>query len=85
MYACPMTMLDATIVDLLSDQADRVATANPPSRVLALVFLGIFTAIGWAAGRFWFYAAKGLVFTVLAVRYGYRQGMKVPVEAVPRQ
>lgn len=68
------------IVDMLSDEAGRAAAANPPSRVLALVVLGLFTAVGWTAGRLWFHTAKSVAFCALAVRYGYRQGAKVPVE-----
>lgn len=77
------TLANPTVVDLLSEQAGQVAARNPPSRVLALVFLGLFTAIGWTVGRTWFYAQKAVVFSALAVRYGYRQGMKVPVEPRP--
>lgn len=69
-----------TVVDLLSQEAGQVAAANPPSRVLALIVLGIFTAVGWVAGRLWFHSAKSVAFCALAVRYGYRQGAKVPVE-----
>lgn len=77
------TLASPTVVDLLSEQAGEVAARNPPSRVIALVFLGLFTALGWVIGRTWFYAQKGVVFSALAVRYGYRQGMKVPVEPRP--
>ena len=78
----PMTAaLDATRVDLLNDEAGRIAAANPPSRVIALVVLGIFTAIGWIVGRTWFFVSKGVIFCALAARYGYRMGMKVPVES----
>ncbi|HEY1705624.1 MAG TPA: hypothetical protein VGG75_38555 [Trebonia sp.] len=72
--------LDETRVDLLLGEADRIATANPPSKVLATVILGLFTAVGWVIGRTWFYAAKSVAFIALAVRYGYRQGARVPVE-----
>lgn len=74
------TMASPTVVDLLSADADRIANANPPSKVLATVVLGLFTALGWIAGRAWFYSAKSVAFVALAVRYGYRQGAKVPVE-----
>jgi hypothetical protein len=75
--------MDATVVDLLSEQADQVATANPPSKVALTVIAFLFTAVGWIAGRSWWYSAKVIAFAVLAVRYGYRQGARVPVEPVP--
>lgn len=78
------TLERATIVDLLTDQADQIATDNPPSKVLATVVLALFTAIGWVIGRTWFYSAKSVAFIALAVRYGYRQGARVPVEVKPR-
>ncbi len=71
--------MNVPVVDLLSEQAERTAAANPPSRVLATVILALFTAIGWLTGRAW-YAS---VFCFLAVRYGFRMGMKQPVESVP--
>jgi hypothetical protein len=71
--------MNVPIVDILSEQAEKTAAANPPSRVLATVILALFTAIGWLLGRTW-YAA---VFCFLAVRYGFRMGMKQPVEPVP--
>lgn len=81
------TLVNPTVVDLLNEQADQVAAANPPSRVLTLVVLAIFTAIGWTVGRLWFHSAKSVAFCALAVRYGYRQGAKVQVEpkTVPAQ
>ena len=79
------TMAAPTVVDLLSEQAGQTAAANPPSRVIALVVLGIFTALGWIVGRTWFFLSKGVIFCALAARYGYRQGMKVPVEPRPPQ
>jgi hypothetical protein len=76
-------MANPTVVDLLSKQAGQTAAANPPSRVIALAVLGLFTAIGWIIGRSWFHVSKGVIFCALAARYGYRQGMKVPVEPRP--
>lgn len=75
--------MTAATVELISSEADRIASANPPARVLAVVVLGLFTAIGWTIGRSWFYSAKSVAFVALAVRYGYRQGAKVPVERKP--
>jgi hypothetical protein len=81
-----MTMtMDATRVDLLSDEAGRIAAANPPSRVFATVVLGVFFGVFWVIGRTWFYASKGVIFCALAARMGYRRGAKVPVEAKPAQ
>lgn len=77
--------LDATRVDLLSDEAGRIAAANPPSRVLATVVLGLLFGVGWVAGRIWFFSAKGIVFCALAARMGYRRGAKVPVEVKAAQ
>ncbi len=70
-------------VDQLGVEAGRIAAANPPARVLAVVVLGLLTGIGWVIGRTWFFTAKGIVFCALGVRYGYRLGAKVPVEAKP--
>jgi hypothetical protein len=75
-----MAVVNATIVDLLSEQADQAATANPPRKVALTVLAFIFTAIGWVVGRSWWHLAKGVAFATLAVRYGYRQGARVPVE-----
>lgn len=77
------TVVNPTVVDLLSEQAGAAAAANPPSRVLALVVLGLFTAIGWVIGRTWFFTAKSVAFCAFAVRYGYRKGAKVQVEPRP--
>lgn len=74
------TMAAPAVVDFLNEEAGRKAAANPPGRVLALVVLGLFTAIGWVTGRTWFFVSKGVIFCALAVRYGYRQGMHAPVE-----
>lgn len=79
-----MTMvMEPAPVDYLRGEAGRIAAANPPSRVLATVVLALFTAIGWTVGRTWFFASKAVIFCGLAVRYGYRQGMKVPVNPGP--
>lgn len=79
-----MTMvMEPVPVDYLREEAGRIAAANPPGRVLATVVLALFTAIGWAIGRTWFFVSKAVIFCALAVRYGYRQGMKVPVNPVP--
>ena len=77
------TLATPTVVDLLNEQAGQVAVANPPSRVLALIVLSLFTAVGWVVGRSWFHLAKSVAFCALAVRYGYRQGAKVPLEPKP--
>jgi len=80
-----MTMtLDRPTVEFISAEADQIAADNPPSKVLATVVLALFTAIGWVIGRTWFYSAKSVAFIALAVRYGYRQGARVPVEVKPR-
>jgi hypothetical protein len=78
-----MTVMDAARVDLISEEAGRIAAANPPSKVLATVVLALFMAIGWVTGRAWFYGEKSVVFCALAVRYGYRKGAKAPVELRP--
>jgi len=79
-----MTMvMEPAPVDYLREEAGRIAAANPPGRVLAVIVLAVFTAIGWVTGRTWFFVSKGVIFCALAVRYGYRQGMKVPVEPRP--
>lgn len=80
-----MAVMDATAVDLLNDQAGRIAAANPPSKVALTAVAFLFTAIGWIAGRSWFHASKVVVFCALAVRYGYRAGARVPVQPAPSQ
>lgn len=74
-------VMDRTVVDLLDQQAGQIAAANPPSRVALTVIAFIFTALGFVIGRTWFYVFKAVAFAWLAGRYGYRVGMKVPVEA----
>lgn len=75
-----MAVMDATVIDLLDEQATRVVAANPPGKVALTVLAFIFMAIGWVIGRSWWYSAKVITFAALAVRYGYRQGAHVPVE-----
>jgi hypothetical protein len=72
--------LDATRVDLLNEEAGRIAAANPPSRVLATVVLGLLFAVGWVIGRLWFFGAKTVIFCAICVRTGYRRGAMVKVE-----
>jgi hypothetical protein len=76
-----MTVVMERPVDQLGAEAGRIAAANPPSRVVAVAVLGLLTGIGWLIGRTWFFIAKGVVFAALGIRYGYRLGAKVPVEA----
>lgn len=76
-------VMEPVPVDYLREEAGRIAAANPPGRVLAVVVLAIFTAIGWTVGRTWFFLSKAVIFCALAVRYGYRLGMKVPVAPGP--
>jgi hypothetical protein len=81
LYAGPMTaVMDRPTAEFTSGEATRIATANPPSAVALTVFLGIFTVTGFVIGRSWFYLAKVIAITYLAARYGYRQGLRVPVE-----
>jgi len=76
-----MTMtLDRPTVEFINAEAERLVTENPPSKIALTVFLSIFTAVGWCVGRTWFHLAKIVPLIVLACRYGYRQGAKVPVE-----
>lgn len=80
MYPGPVTTMNVPLVELLNEQADQVATANPPSKVALTALAFIFTALGVVIGRSAFYAIKGVVFCFLAARYGYRIGMKAAVE-----
>jgi hypothetical protein len=77
-----MTTLTAD-VDELSRQAHDIAVRNPPSRVLETAILGVLFMIGWLPGRVWFHAQKTIVFMFLAVRLGWRRGMKAQVAATP--
>lgn len=73
-------VMDRTVFDLLSQEADQVAAANPPSKVALTAVAFLFTALGMVIGRSAFYVTKGVVFCFFAARYGYRIGMKAPVE-----
>jgi hypothetical protein len=74
------TLANPTVVDLLSEEAGRIAVANPPSRVFAIVVLGVFFAVGWVIGSIWRFCEKSVIFIALAARLGYRRGARVPVE-----
>jgi hypothetical protein len=74
-------VMDRPTVEFVGQESTRIAEANPPSKVALTLFLGLFTVIGFVIGRSWFYLAKVIAITYLASRYGYRQGLKVPVEA----
>jgi hypothetical protein len=50
-------------------------------RSLVMLFVGIFFAIGWTAGRIWY----GAAFSATAVRIGYRQGAMKPPKPAPQQ
>lgn len=60
-------------IETISKHASEVR----PGPVLLTVITAFFFAIGWVAGASW----RGAVFCCLAVRYGYRTGAHVPVEA----
>jgi hypothetical protein len=64
-------------VDQLSAEAAKIASRNPPSRVLLTCVLGILSGAGWLVGRTWLTAAHFTAFASLAVKYGYRRGAKV--------
>jgi hypothetical protein len=67
-------------VDALRAEAAAWAVANPPSRVLATVVMGVLTFIGWLAGRSYLALAGSVRFAALAVTYGYRKGAKAVTE-----
>jgi hypothetical protein len=73
-------VMDRATVELMDQESTRLAEANPPSAVALTLFLGLFTVLGFVIGRSWFYLAKVIAITYLASRYGYRKGLKVPVE-----
>ena len=83
MYPGPMTTMNVPVAELLEQQADQVAAANPPSKVALVAVAFLFTVLGVVIGRTAFWTIKGVVFCVLAARYGYRIGMKAAVEPVP--
>jgi hypothetical protein len=78
-----MTVMDRPTVELLDQQAAHIAAANPPSKVALICIAFMFTALGFIVGRTWYHLFKCAAFCALALRYGYRSGMKVPVEARP--
>lgn len=47
------------------------------------LFLFPLVAIGWICGRTWFYGFKFFAFCGLAIREGYRQGVKAKVQVKP--
>jgi hypothetical protein len=60
------TIADGIPVAEITREARQVQV----SRVLLVLFLGIFWGIGWLAGR----VCLGVVFSAVAVRRGYRDG-----------
>jgi hypothetical protein len=83
-----MSELDETPVvapvDALRAEAATIAAANPPSRVVATLFLGLLTGIGVLIGGTWLLVSKAVIFCALAVKYGYRKGAKVQTEPKKR-
>jgi hypothetical protein len=69
------TTLRTMPVDELRAQAGEIRF----SRIMLTVITAFFFAIGWCAGASW----KAVVFSALAIRYGYRAGAGVPVAPVP--
>lgn len=64
-------------------EAAEIADRTSPLHVLDTVILAVLVAIGWVPGRVWWLmvfgsviAARGLTAYALAVRHGYRIGMK---------
>lgn len=60
-------------VDQLRTQANAIAEANPPLRVLDTVILGICFALGWVFGILWRYPVSYIAFMALTIRHGYRK------------
>ena len=69
------TALRTLPVDELRAQAGEVRF----SRIVLTVITAFFFGIGWCAGALW----RGVVFSALAVRYGYRVGAGITVAPVP--
>lgn len=78
-----MTAAERPAVDQISAEAAEIAANNPPSRVLLTCVLGVFAGVGWLAGRIWLAVAGFAAFAGLAVKYGYRNGAKVPTQPRP--
>jgi len=86
-------MSDDQVLKQLRTEAAEAASSNPPLHVLDTAVLGTLLGIGWLVGRLWYgtvftaaFAGKGLVMYVLAVRHGYRKGVKkklAPAQAQP--
>jgi hypothetical protein len=57
----------------ISEHADKVRAGE----TFAMVITAFFFAIGWTFGASW----RAVVFCCLAIRYGYRAGAHVTVEA----
>jgi len=69
------TTLRTMPVDELRAQAGEIRFG----RFMLTVITAFFFAIGWCAGTAW----RAVVFSALAVRYGYRAGAGIPVAPVP--
>ena len=65
--------LEAVPREEIGEHASQVR----PGETLATVITAFFFAIGWIIGATW----RGIVFCCLAIRYGYRAGVHVPVTA----
>lgn len=68
-------------VDALADEARAIAAENPPSRVLAKIVLSLLAAVGFLIGRAYLAVAATVAFCGLAVKYGYRKGVKAQTAA----
>lgn len=90
LYTEGMSELDETTpapapVDALRDEATAWAVANPPSRVLATIVLGLVSGVAWVIGRTWITLAGAVRFFALAVKHGYRKGSNAPVSKKGQQ
>lgn len=74
------TTFERPTVAQLRTEAEAIVSKTPPGDVLLALFLGIFHVIFWIIGRAWWLFARLVVMIVVAGKYGYWQGAKVPAE-----
>jgi hypothetical protein len=75
--------MTTSTVDTLRTQANDIAAANPPLRVLDTVILAVCFSLGWVFGVVWRYPLSYLAFMGLTIRHGYRRAN--PKKVVPEQ
>jgi hypothetical protein len=74
--------MTVSTVDTLRTQANDIAAANPPLRVLDTVILAVCFSLGWVFGIVWRYPLSYIAFMGLTIRHGYRKANPPKPKAV---